>query len=162
MYQRPHRQTARQRARAHLAMEAQADVLTYVFDPDGFYSRLADRLLDTMPWRYRWLPGHWVCAALNKLANRIDPGTYAHLIRHPIREGLLSLRTPSFIANALGATSAFGLKLALAQLPTGQFILALRVLGALTCPDLAQCPSQRDIAKAFVAPALTERLKMMA
>lgn len=87
-----------------------------------------------MPLPYRWLPGHWLCSALDRLATTIDPTTYLGLIRHPVRDGLIQLGAPAFIANVLGASSGYGLKLALGQRPVGQLIQTLRVLGALTCP----------------------------
>lgn len=137
-------------------------MLNFVFTPDGFYERLADRLLDAMPWRYRSLPGHWLCSTLNDLSTGIDPATYFGLIRHPVRDGLLRLGAPPFMANVLGAGSGYGLKLAFGQTPVGQLIQALRVLGALACPNLTKYPSQREVAKTFVSPALSERLRAMA
>lgn len=143
-------------------MEASEDALNMVFTPDGFYTRLANRLLDTMPWYQRWLPGHWVCRALIKLAGKIDPGSYSDLVRKPVREGLLLLGSPKFIATTLAAATSYGMKLAFAQLPHGQFMTLLRVLAALTCPDLQVCPTQREIVKEFTAPTLADRLRTLA
>jgi len=107
------------------------------------------------------LPGHWLCSALDRLATTIDPTTYLGLIRHPVRDGLIQLGAPAFIANVLGASSGYGLKLALGQRPVGQLIQTLRVLGALTCPNLAKCPSRREVVKTFPSPVLADRLRAM-
>jgi hypothetical protein len=114
-----------------------------------------------VPLPYRWLPGHWLCSALDRLATTIDPTTYLGLIRHPVRDGLIQLGAPAFIANVLGASSGYGLKLALGQRPVGQLIQTLRVLGALTCPNLAKCPSRREVVKTFPSPVLADRLRAM-
>lgn len=136
--------------------------MNYAFTPDGFYERLADRLLDAQPWYYRWLLKHQLCAALNALTKGIDPATYRAAIQRPVRDGLLRLGAPAFIANVIGAGAGYGLKIGLGQTPVGQLVQGLRVLGALTCPDLGKCPSQGEVVKTFVSPALTEQLQAIA
>jgi hypothetical protein len=139
------------------------DAVTYVFDEDGFYVRLANQLLDKIPRRrltFRF--GHGLCAKLNSLAKGIDPATYAQLFQRPVSAGLLALGFPKFMAETLGAASAFGVKKALGALPTGHLAKALRALIPLTCPDLGVCPAHNDVLKTYASPALAGELKELA
>lgn len=158
--------TARDRAKHSLAvdpLEIDTDLLTFVFDRDGFYERLADRLLDNLPWwrRSRWLRGHWLCTCLNDLARGVDPGTYAEQIQKPVRDGLAALGFPKFIANVLGASGGLVRKIALGHTPITHLASVLRVLIALVCPNLDRCPTKPDVVKTFATPALAEYLKKM-
>jgi hypothetical protein len=159
------RRTARERAKHSLAADSLAidtDLVAYVFDRDGFYESLADRLLDNLPWHRRWRRNHWLCTCLNNLAHGVDPDTYAELVRKPTRDGLIALGFPRFIAAVLGAGVGVGLKIALSHMPIAHLTSALRVLIALVCPNLDKCPTKRDVAKTFTAPVLAEYLKEMA
>jgi hypothetical protein len=159
------RRTARDRAKRSLAADPSAidtDLLTYVFDRDGFYERLADRLLDNLPWRRRWRRGHWLCTCLNDLAHGLDPGTYAELVQKPTIKGLIILGSPNFIATVLGASTGVALKIALGHTPMGHLKSALRVLIPLVCPDLDRCPTKPEVTKTFATPGLAECLKEMA
>lgn len=139
-----------------------ADVLIFMFDRDGFYARMADRLLDTMPWHRRWPSSHSLCRQLDRLAVGLDPGTYAKQVGRPTAEGLLALGFPRFVATTLGAGAGQGLRIALGNTPLGDLVTALRVLTALVCPDLAACPTQREVVKTIVSPGLAEQLRTMA
>lgn len=159
------RRTARDRAKRSLAADPSAidtDLLTYVFDRDGFYERLADRLLDNLPWRHRGRRGHWLCTCLNDLARGLDPGTYAEQVQQPTIKGLIILGFPKFTATALSAVAGVGLKIALGHTPMGHLTSALRVLIPLVCPDLDCCPTKREVTKTFATPGLAECLKEMA
>ena len=159
------RRTARARAKCFLTVDSlatDADLVTYVFDRDGFYERLADRLLDNLPWHRRWRRNHWLCRCLNDLAHGVDPDTYAEQVRKPIRDGLIALGFPRFIATVLGASAGVGLKIALGHTPMTHLTSALRVLIALVCPNLNKCPTKRDVVKTFTVPVLAEHLKEIA
>ncbi len=159
------RRTARDRAKRSLAAEPSAidtDLLTYVFYRDGFYERLADRLLDNLPWRRRGRRGHWLCTCLNDLAHSLDPGTYAEQVQKPTIKGMIILGFPKFIATVLGAAVGIGLKIALGHTPMGHLTSALRVLIPLVCPDLDRCPTKPEVTKTFATPGLAECLKEMA
>jgi hypothetical protein len=135
--------------------------LTYVFDRDAFYETLAKQLLDARPLIRRWTPGHWLCRQLDETARGLDPGTYTRQAQRPIREGLRSLGFPDFIATVLGAGAGVGLNIAVGQTPMGKLVTALRVLGALVCPNLSACPARNEVVKAFAAPSLAGELKSM-
>jgi hypothetical protein len=154
--------TARERAKRSLtanSLTIDADLVTYVFDRDGFYEQLADRLIDNLPLHRRWRRGHWLCMCLNDLAHGVDPDTYAEQVRKPIRDGLIALGFPGFIAAALGASGGVGLKVALGHMPLTHLTSVLRVLIALVCPNLDKCPTKLDVAKNFTSPVLAECLK---
>ncbi|HEY4453999.1 MAG TPA: hypothetical protein VGN81_06780, partial [Pseudonocardiaceae bacterium] len=109
------RTSHRERARRDLTtnrLDIDSTVLSYVFDRDGFYEGLADRLLDAIPLRRSIRRGHWLCTQLNDLATGTDPDTYARQIRKPTRDGLIALACRPFIANVLGAGAGLGLKIA--------------------------------------------------
>lgn len=159
------RRTARERAKHSLVTDSLAidtDVVTYVFDRDGFYERLADRLLDSLPLHRRLQRGHWLCRRLNESAHIVDPNTYAEQVQKPTRDGLMALGFPKFIATVLGASAGLGLKIALGHTPMGHLTSALRVLIALVCPNLDRCPTKQDVMETFASPVLGEYLKEMA
>ncbi|GAA3430965.1 hypothetical protein GCM10018954_005660 [Kutzneria kofuensis] len=92
----------------------------------------------------------------------MDPGTYAAQIQKPTRDGLIALGMPRCMANVLGAGAGLGLKIALGHTPIAHLTNALRVLIPLVCPNLDQCPTEKDVVKTFVTPFLAEQLKAMA
>jgi hypothetical protein len=159
------RESARAAARRCLAGQpspAYTDVLSYVFDRDGFYARLADRLLDTMPVHRRMMRGHWLCNCLSNLSQRLSVGTYTERLQAPIRDILRKARAPRFIANAFGAAAAFSVEKALAAAPTEQLAKALKTVIPLICPDLDVCPAKMTVIKTFASPILAEELKAFA
>jgi hypothetical protein len=137
--------------------------VTLVFDEKGFYIRLADRLLDEVPWHQKIRRrGHGLCVCLNNLSKGLDPGTYAQIAHVPVRAGLLMLGFPRPLAETLGAATAFGIKKALEGLPPAHLAKALRVLIPLVCPELGTCPARGDVLKTYAAPQLAEQLKALA
>lgn len=137
--------------------------MTYAFDQDGFYVRVADHTLDNLPWLYKTRrKGHFLCLRLTELATGLDPGTYAKLTQTPIRDGLLRLRFPRFLADVLSSTAVFGLKQILGALPYGHLSTTLKVMIPLVCPDLAVCPARAEVLKTYGSPALADQLKTIA
>ncbi|MEC3975798.1 hypothetical protein [Amycolatopsis sp. H20-H5] len=141
-------------------MNIAGDVVAYVFDENGFYTRLANRAIDKVPWhqrvRYR---KHGLCVCLNKAAKGLDPGTYAKGAQLPLRAGLIRVGCPQFLAEVFSATSAFGVKQILGTLPHSQLYKTLRVMIPLVCPDLDVCPARTDVVKTYAAPAFGQELK---
>lgn len=159
------RGTARERVKHSLVTDRLAidtDLVTYAFDRNGFYERLADRLLDSLPLHRRLRRGHWLCRCLNDLARGVDPDTYAAQVQKPTRDGLLALGFPKFIATVLGASTGVVLKIALGHTPVGHLTSALRVMIALVCPNLNRCPTKHDVMKTFATPMIGDYLKEMA
>jgi hypothetical protein len=155
----------RQRAKASLSREPSniaGDAVAYVFDESGFYTRLANRTIDKVPWyepiRYQ---KHGLCACLNKVAKGLDPATYAKYAQKPLRAGLVRVGCPYFLAEALSATTAFGVKKFLGTLPPAQLSKSLRVIIPLVCPDLDVCPARTDVVKTYTAPFLAEELRAL-
>ncbi|MFJ1768498.1 hypothetical protein ACIOD2_49855 [Amycolatopsis sp. NPDC088138] len=138
------------------------DAVAVVFDENGFYVRLANRVLEKSRWR---MPirrrNHGLCICLNDLAKSLDPGTYAKLTQLPVRAGLLRLGFPPFLAETLSATTAFGVKQILGALPQAQLAKTLRVMIPLVCPDLDVCPARADVLRTCAAPALGTELKTL-
>lgn len=138
-------------------------MLTFLFDPNGFYVRLADRLLDNLPWHRRIRRrGHWLCACLNELSKGLNPTTYAKFAHKPVRNALLTLGFPRFVAETLGAATVFGMKKTLAAIPTAHLAKALRAVIPLVCPDLDVCPTRSDVVKTLASPMLAAQLKSLA
>jgi hypothetical protein len=160
------REMSRDHAKHSLAVDTSTvdtDLLNYVFDRDGFYERLADRLLDNVPWgQSRGREDHVLCMCLNELARGVDPDVYAKLVQKPVRHGLTVLGFPDFVATVLGAGAGIGLKIALGHTPIAHLTSALRVLIALVCPNLNSCPTKPDVINTFANPPLAELLKEMA
>lgn len=157
------RQERRQRARESLTRDPSAiagDAVALVFAEDSFYTRIANRALDKVPWHVRIRRrGHGLCVCLNELAKGLDPATYAKLAQTPVRFALLRLGFPKFLAEILGAATAFGVKQALGALPVAHLSTTLRVMIPLDCPNLDACPTRADVLKTFAGPFLAEELK---
>ncbi|WP_225440261.1 hypothetical protein [Amycolatopsis eburnea] len=156
----------RQRAKESLTRDPSniaGDVVTYVFDENGFYTRLANRAIDKVPWfhpvRYR---SHGLCVCLNNVAKGLDPATYAKWAQLPLRAGLIRVGCPTFLAEVLSAASAFGVKQILGTLPHAQLYKTMRVMIPLVCPDLGICPARTDVVKTYASPALGQELKAFA
>lgn len=159
--QRPTPELVKKRSREAITRQlstVSTHTLTYAFDRDGFYESLAKRLLAARPVTKRWR-GHWLCKQLDEAAHALDPGTYSRQAQRPTREGLLALGFPDFMATVLGAGAGAGLNIALGETPMNRVENALRVLGALVCPNLAACPARDKVVQAFAAPYLAEQLR---
>jgi hypothetical protein len=157
--------TPRQQARSHISRglaPVNQYALTYLFDQDGFYEKLADKLIDKVPLRRRWQKGHWLCLRLLDTAKMFDPDEYAELAGATVRDGMVALRVPRFIASVLGAGSGVGLKMAFGTTPLGNLTKTIKVLISLVCPDLSSCPTEREVLKTFASPGLGQVLHNMA
>ena len=79
-----------------------------------------------------------------------------------MRDGLAGLGLPSFMADALGAGAGATLKIAFGQTPLGNLSKTLRGLIPLVCPKLSRCPTEAEVIKTYMTPALADRLKAVA
>lgn len=66
------------------------------------------------------------------------------------------------MAEILGAGTGLGLKIVMGGTPIAQVSNSLQVLIPLVCPDLAKCPTERDVIKVLATPGLAEQLKALA
>jgi hypothetical protein len=158
-----------QPARAHAKEELsdarfkiEKSVLTYLFDEDGFYEQLADKLIENLPWTRRVARGHWLCKQLAAAAEGLDPDTWAKLAGRSARAGLVALGLPEYMADALGAGAGVTLKIAFGHTPIGNLSKVLRVLIPLVCPNIGRCPAEIEVVKTLVTPLIADRLKEMA
>lgn len=161
----PRRRAVRASARQGLSdtrFKIEAATLTYVFDEDGFYEQLADKLIENLPWTRRAAGGHWLCKQLADAAENLDPDTWAKQAGKSVRAGLSALGLPRYMADALGAGSGVTLKIAFGQTPMGNVSKALRVLIPLVCPNISRCPAEVEVVKTVATPLLAERLSELA
>jgi hypothetical protein len=82
-------------------LDLDSAALSYVFDRDGFYEQLADKLIENLPWHHPSNRGRWLCKQLNQAAEGLDPDTYAEQAGKSVRDGLVGLGLPTFMADAL-------------------------------------------------------------
>lgn len=116
-----------------------------------------------MPWRYRIRPaGHGLCVRLRDLATGLDPVAYAKLTQFPLREALLRLRFPRFLADVLASGAAFGAKEILGALRSEHLTTTLTAVIPLVCPDLDRCPARGDVLATYATPALATHLQTVA
>lgn len=80
----------------------------------------------------------------------------------PIRDRLLQLRFPRFLADVLSSTAVFGVKQILGALPYGPLSTTLKVMIPLVCPDLAVCPARAEAFKTYGSPTLDDQLRTIA
>lgn len=136
--------------------------LRYVFDKDGFYEQLADKLIENLPWTRRVGRGHWLCKQLADTAKDLDPATWAKQAGKSVRTGLLALGFPRYMADSLAAGSGVTLKITFGQTPIGNMSKVLRVLIPLVCPDITRCPAVVPVVKTLATPVVAEQLKELA
>ncbi len=96
------------------------------------------------------------------MSKGLEPGIYSKLTQTPIRDGLLRLKFPKFLADVLSSTAAFGVKQILGALPPAHLATTLNAVIPLVCPDLNVCPVRGEVLKTYASPALAEQLKTIA
>ena len=157
--------TTRRAARDHLTVAPDVDgyILSYVFDRDGFYEKLADKLIDNLPESRRGPKrDHWLCLQLSHTADLVNPDTYAEQAGKTVRDGLAGMGFPKFMADALGAGSGVVLKVSFGSTPLGSVTKVLYALIPLVCPELERCPTEKKVVQTFATPILAEQLRRMA
>ncbi|MBK1788476.1 hypothetical protein [Prauserella cavernicola] len=158
------REAARVRARRFLtgAPGVPGELLASVFHRDGFYRKLADQLLDDLPLRRRVLRGHRLCTQLDQRAAYLDPTAYTMLAQTPVREALLRLGFPKYLADPLSSEKALGARCILVAVARTDLEPALRTLIALVCPALEDCPACLAVHTTFATPGVDGRLAELA
>jgi len=156
---------ARAHARAFVSKAVWAgnkQAVSYLFDEDGFYENLADKLIENLPRGRRTWRGHWLCKQLKDAAEGLDPDTYAKLAGETVRDGLRKLGLPRYMADALGAGAGVTLKIQFGTTPLGNLSKTLRVLIPLVCPRAGRCPARDEFVKTMCSPAIGDHLKEIA
>jgi hypothetical protein len=65
--------------------------------------------------------GPWLCMQLAEAAENLDPDTWAKQAGKSVREGLIALGLPTYMAEAPGACSGVTLKIAFGHTPIGTY-----------------------------------------
>ena len=91
-----------------------------------------------------------------------DPDEYAQQAGPTVRDGMVALGAPRFMASVLGAGSGVGLKMAFGTTPLGNLTETLKALIPLICSDFARCPTEREVLRTFASPVLGQVLRSMA
>jgi hypothetical protein len=138
--------------------------VAYLFERDGVYEVVADRLLakTKMQRRFGRGRGHWLCIVLKNAAIMCDTGTYIDLVAQGVEQGLCgAYGMPKVAAKVLAQCAATGAKRLLAPTVFGpaNFPVVLRGLIALVCPNLERCPTQSDVCKALLGPLAANSLR---
>lgn len=138
--------------------------VAYVFEPDGVYEVVADRLLAKTKMRRRFgrRRDHWLCRVLNHAAHICDTGTYIDLAAQGVEQGLrATYDMPKPVAKTLAQCAAAGAKRLLSPTVFGpaNFPVVLRGLIALVCPNLARCPCQSDVCTTLLGPLAANGLR---
>lgn len=138
--------------------------VVYLFEPDGVYEVVADRLLAKTKMRRRFgrSRGHWLCLMLNNAARMCDTGTYIDLAAQGVEQGLCAVYgMPKVVAKTLAQCAATGAKRLLAPTVFGpaNFPVVLRGLIALVCPNLERCPTQSDVCATLLSPLAANSLR---
>lgn len=87
---------------------------------------------------------------------------YAKQAGKSVRDGLAGLGLPPFMAEALGAGAGATLNIVFGSTPLGDLSKTLRALIPLVCPNLGRCPTEIEVIKTYMTPALADRLKTVA
>lgn len=142
-----------------LAPACEKDIAGILVDPSSGYGRLADRLLDGMPWYRGRNRGHWLCRQLDEAAGALSPGTYLRRVGDVVAQELVRHGLPRFAAVLIGeATMSAGGRL-IGSLGTDQLIAGLRGLTLLVCPEFGHCPTQQSVCTYFLEPGVEKALR---
>jgi hypothetical protein len=138
--------------------------VAYLFEPNGVYEVVADRLLAKTKMRRRFgrRRDHWLCLVLNRAAHICDTGTYIDLAAQGVEQGLrAAYDMPKPVAKTLAQCAATGAKRLLPPTVFGpaNFPVVLRALIALVCPNLERCPCQSDVCTALLGPLAASGLR---
>jgi hypothetical protein len=155
------RKVARRRLRAKMPGAAEA-AIQYVFDEDGFYEGIADKLIEGLPSKRRATRGHDLCKLLNAAGTLVDSGTYEKIAGETVEKGLTRLGVDKLVARAFASGSKLLVKSAFDASSIANLSKAFRVTIPLVCPDLTRCPSEAEVLKTYATPFLSEELKAIA
>jgi hypothetical protein len=138
--------------------------VAYLFEPDGIYEVVADRLLAKTKMRRRFgrKRNHRLCLVLNQAAHICDTGTYIDLAAQGVEQGLrIAYDMPKPVAKTLAECAAAGAKrlLPLTVFGPANFPVFLRCLIALVCPSLERCPCQSDVCTTLLGPLAANGLR---
>lgn len=141
-------------------MEAQ--VITYVFDEDGFYEKVADRMIDDLPYTKRAGRGHTICKLLGEAAKVVDSGTYEDLVGATVEGGLKKLGVDDLVATAVSTGARLAIKAAFDASSFKDLSKAFRAVIPLVCPNLSRCPEKAEVLRAYATRRIADRLKDVA
>lgn len=142
-----------------LTPACEADIAGILVDPASGYGRLADRLLDAMPWYRGRNRGHWLCRRLDEAARGLSPGTYLRRVGDVVAQELVRRGLPRFAAVLIGEATVSASGRLVGSLGTDQLIAALRGLTLLVCPDFERCPTQQSVCTHFLQPGVEDALR---
>ncbi|GAA4860666.1 hypothetical protein ACFQ34_28040 [Pseudonocardia benzenivorans] len=137
-------------------------MIQYVFDENGFYEGIADKLIEGLPYRRRATRGHDLCKLLNASAMLVDSGTYEKIVGETVERGLTKLGVDNLVAKAFASGSKLLVKAAFDASSFANLSKAFRVTIPLVCPDLTRCPTEAEVLKSYATPFLSEDLKTVA
>jgi len=137
-------------------------VIQYVFNEDGFYEGIADKLIEGLPIRRRATRGHDLCKLLNAAATLVDSGTYEKIAGETLQKGLTRLGVDDLVARAFGSGSKLLVKAAFDASSVANLPKAFHATIPLVCPNLTHCPSEAEVLKTYATPFLSEELKTIA
>ncbi|MEK6442179.1 hypothetical protein [Pseudonocardia sp. T1-2H] len=137
-------------------------MIQYLFDEDGFYEGIADKLIEGLPFKRRATRGHDLCKMLNTAAMLVDSGTYEKIAGETVEAGLKRLGVDDLVARAFASGSKLLVKTAFDASSIANLSKAFRVTIPLVCPDLTRCPTEAEVLKTYATPLLSEELKTIA
>ncbi|WP_433273996.1 hypothetical protein ACQPZA_24090 [Pseudonocardia xinjiangensis] len=137
-------------------------MIQYVFDEDGFYEGIADKIIEGLPFGRRATRGHDLCKLLNTAATLVDSGTYEKIAGETVEKGLTRLGVDDLVARTFASGSKLLVKAAFDASSIANLSKAFRVTIPLVCPDLQRCPTEPEVLKTYATPFLSEELKAIA
>ena len=137
-------------------------MITYVFDEGGFYEKIADRMIDDLPYAKRARRGHRMCKLLGAAAKVVDSGTYEDLVGETVEGGLKKLGVDDLVATAVSTGAKLTIRAAFDASSFKDMSKAFRALIPLVCPDLSRCSERVEVLKTYATPLIADRLKEVA
>ena len=155
----------RQRAKAYILArlpEVEAQAITYIFDADGFYENIADKMIEDLPYAKRAGRGHTQCKLLGVAAKLVDSASYEDLVGETVERSLKKLGVDDLAATAVSTGARLTIKAAFDASSFKDMSKAFRALIPLVCPNLSQCPERVEVLQTYATPLIADRLKEVA
>ncbi|MHA6621695.1 hypothetical protein [Pseudonocardia sp. DLS-67] len=135
----------------------------YVFDEDGFYEDVADKLIEHASAGGRHdRRDHSLCVLLNDAATVVDGSTYADLAGEGVEKGLKRMGVDETVAAAFSSGAKIAIKKAFDGPAFGNLPKAFRATIPLVCPNLDACPTKSAVFKTYMTPLLSAELRDVA
>jgi hypothetical protein len=138
-------------------------VASWVFQPASIFSVAAEELLvaQSRSLSYRWRRKHWLCRILWEAAELLDGAHVSELVGSTVADLCVQARIPQFAAKIIGKIASKAIDASIPGSPK-QIANFLRVVVALTCPNVDKCAYGTEAIDFLLKPGVEAALQDLA